>query len=380
MSRPAVLCVDDEPNLLKGLQLHLRRHFEVSTTSDPADALRRLEQAEGGFAVLISDLRMPGIDGIELLRRAARIAPDTARLLLTGYADLRTAIEVINEARILRFLTKPCPPARLLDAVRAGAEHYRLLRAERELLEDTLRGSLETLTNVLAMAQPLAFGRAQRLEAHVRALGAASGETPRWPAECAALLSQLGAVALPASTLERLHTATPLDEREQEMVARLPRVVDDLLEPIPRLEPVREILALVHRRYETHRSLPWGARALRIASDYDELECGGLDVELAIETLRSRSGTYDPELLERFAQLQGSGAGGGAQVLELELWQVAEGMRFVQEVKLPNGARLIARGHVASAGLIERIRNLAEEVAGLNVRVVVEEPPTRPDG
>lgn len=368
MSRPAVLCVDDEPNLLRGLTLHLRRHFEVTTTTDPEEALRWLTETPSRFAVVLSDLRMPGMDGVTLLTEAAEVAPDTSRVLLTGHADVGSMMEGINQAHVYHFLTKPCPPGRLLGTLRAAAEQHRLVNAERELLEDTLRGCVQTLTSVLSLAQPAAFGRAQRAQALVREMAEAAGQRTSWPVEVAAMLSQLGAIALPPATAARVSGGEPLDDRERQMVARLPKVVDDLVAPIPRLEPVREILALAGRRFDRHDSLPWGARALRIALDFDELESQGVDEDIALQTMRSRAGAYDPALLQRFAERRGGDAP-QVTVQEMGLWQVAAGMRFLVDVRLPNGSLFIARGHVATPGVVERVKNLPSEVSQLEVKV-----------
>jgi hypothetical protein len=112
--------------------------------------------------VVVSDLQMPGMDGITLLSSLRKVSPDTVRVLLTGHADVDAAIAAVNEGNIFRFLRKPCPPGALLRALEASVEQYRLITAERVLLEQTLRGSLKTLTDILAFVNPVAFGRAIR--------------------------------------------------------------------------------------------------------------------------------------------------------------------------------------------------------------------------
>ena len=160
---PRVLCVDDEPNVLAGLRRCLRGHFAVTTAVGGAAGLDAL-RAEGRFAVVVSDLRMPGMDGVAFLSQVRALAPDTVRVLLTGQADLEAAIASVNEGHIFRFLMKPCAPTQLLAAVDAAAEQHRLLTAERELLEQTLHGSIKALTEALALANPTSFGRATRLK------------------------------------------------------------------------------------------------------------------------------------------------------------------------------------------------------------------------
>ncbi|MDP3856584.1 MAG: EAL domain-containing protein [Stagnimonas sp.] len=132
-----VLCVDDEPNILVGMRLQLRRHCELLTAASGAEGLEILRQQE--VAVVISDMRMPGMDGAEFLRQAHALAPDSTRILLTGQADLDSAIRSINDGRIFRFLLKPCPPPTLIAALAAAASRYRLASARRVLSDLMLR-------------------------------------------------------------------------------------------------------------------------------------------------------------------------------------------------------------------------------------------------
>ena len=129
-TKPRILLVDDEPQLLAGLQIHLRRLYEVHLAQTGADAIELLRELPG-FAVIISDMRMPGMTGVEVLRRAASMAPETTRMLLTGYADIESAIGAVNEGKVFRFLTKPCAPPTLLAAVADAVAAHRELLGER---------------------------------------------------------------------------------------------------------------------------------------------------------------------------------------------------------------------------------------------------------
>ena len=150
---PRILCVDDERAVLDGLSLHLRRRYQVLTAQSGAEGLEILGR-EAGINVVVSDMRMPVMDGAAFLTRARALVPDVVRVLLTGQADLDSAIAVINEGRIFRFLTKPCPPATMMGALEAAVEQHRLITSERVLLEQTLHGSIKALTDILALANP----------------------------------------------------------------------------------------------------------------------------------------------------------------------------------------------------------------------------------
>lgn len=106
MSAPVrILFVDDEERILRSLALQFRRHYEVLTESDPLRALQRLREEH--IHVLVSDQRMPQMSGAQLLAEAREIAPNTLRILLTGYSDLDAAVEALNNGGIFRYLTKP---------------------------------------------------------------------------------------------------------------------------------------------------------------------------------------------------------------------------------------------------------------------------------
>ena len=118
-----VLLVDDDANVLHAFKRQLRKQFFIETASSPERGLEVLKKY-GPYAVVVSDLRMPGMDGNEFLSRVKRLSPATVRMLLTGYADFQAALKAINSGHIFRLLTKPCPPDTLADAITSGIEEY----------------------------------------------------------------------------------------------------------------------------------------------------------------------------------------------------------------------------------------------------------------
>jgi predicted signal transduction protein with EAL and GGDEF domain len=134
---PRILCVDDEPNVLAGLRRTLRRTCDVTIALGAAAAIEVISTG-GPFAVIVSDLSMPEMDGIEFLRWVSEHAPNTAGILLTGNANLSAAIAAVNAGFIFRFLTKPCPSPELLDAIAAGCKRYAAKHAERILLSQAV--------------------------------------------------------------------------------------------------------------------------------------------------------------------------------------------------------------------------------------------------
>jgi response regulator RpfG family c-di-GMP phosphodiesterase len=363
---PRILCVDDDKNVLEGLSRALRGLYSVEAAVGGEQGIHVLKE-KGPFAVVVSDLRMPSMTGVEFLSRARLIAPDTVRVLLTGHGDLDAAISAINDGNIFRFLTKPCPAGDLAKSLAACTEQYRLITSERVLLEQTLRGSIQALTDILALADPAAFGRATRVRQHVAKLMVHFGILETWPVEVAAMLSQIPYVTLPPGTQQKVYDGAPLSDSERQMLERMPRVLEQILANIPRLENVREILRLHFRKFE-ERSISsdvpsWGARALKVAVDYDAVESSADARSHPFDVLRSRTGWYDPVILEALAEIQ---AGGRREVmvLELPLRDLTVGMFFDQDVRSSKGLLLIARGQEVTPGLLERVRNFS---SGLSI-------------
>ena len=122
MSR-RILLVDDEVNVLQGYQRALRKRFELDVANSGAEALEKI--ASGGpYAVIVSDMRMPEMNGVELLTAVKQKAPETVRMMLTGNSDQQTAIDAINKGDIFRFLNKPCSKEEFAAALSAGLTLY----------------------------------------------------------------------------------------------------------------------------------------------------------------------------------------------------------------------------------------------------------------
>jgi CheY-like chemotaxis protein len=371
-----VLCVDDEPRVLEGIALSLRRRYDVVTAGGGMAALDVLHK-DPTVAVVLSDMRMPMMDGTQFLHRCRHIAPDTVRLILTGQSDLGAAIGAVNEGQIFRFLTKPCPPAVLLPAIDAAVEQHRLITSERVLLEQTLHGAVKAFGEILALTSPASFGRASRVARSVTAMATALKQPERWTVEVAAMVSQLGFVTLPAELAERVHNGQPLSEEETQQVLKIPYIAEKLLAHIPRLEMVRKILTASVRPI---RRLPMGADAkahqlmraaqtLRIAIDFDDLQAHGHSPQAAIAAMRTRD-TYDPEVLESLAgTVEPTGDPDEPRWVPLSALKV--GMVVAEDIRMVSGTLLVARGYEVAQGFIERARNFKAGTVQEPVRVIL---------
>lgn len=360
---PHVLCVDDEPKVLEALALNLRRQYRVSTAKSGQDALAILDGGDQP-AVVVSDMRMPGMDGATFLSQVKERAPDTVRLLLTGQTDLDSAIAAVNQGQVFRFLTKPCNPQSFLLAIAAAANQHRLITAEKELLEKTLRGSIKALTEILSLANPLIFGRATRLKNHAAELVAGLGVPFSWQLEVAVMLSQIGCIVLSPANNEKLYYGRPLTPVEAESTQCVSKISLQLVENIPRLELVCAILDAQEYHFDGSGSplgapkgeaIPLGARVLKLVSDYDFLEASGTSTGAAITALQARKGCYDPKLIGVLARVKGKAAPG---VGEVKLAALQAGMLLVQDVMSTTGSLLVPRGHEVTEAILTRLRAL----------------------
>jgi response regulator RpfG family c-di-GMP phosphodiesterase len=373
--RVNVLCVDDEPNVLQGLELHLRRRYSVMTATSGAAGLDVLSK-DGVTGVIVSDMRMPGMDGATFLARARALRPDAVRILLTGHSEMQSAISAVNDGQIFRFLTKPCPPPALLAAVEAAADQHRLLTSERVLLEETLRGSIKVLTDVLSLTNPVSFGCATRIKQLALELAAELRLKETWQVEVAAMFSQIGCITLPHETAAKLHFGQQLTPEEELMVAKLPAVTEQLLGNLPRLEVVRGMLANYSKAYRRHDPgdlVQRGAQILKVSLDFDALEARGYTAARSIDTLRGRSGTYDPAVLEALAAVRRGDDSKKETVREIPLSAVRVGMVFAEDVMMAHGPLLVARGYEVTTGFVARAKNFGPGSVKEPVRVIVRD-------
>lgn len=365
-----VLCVDDEPLLLEGLSRTLREGFEVVTETRPVAALGLLEKGDREFGAIISDMRMPVMDGAKFLSCAAELAPDATRILLTGHAELSAAVAAVNTGRIFRFLTKPCAPADLRAAVEAGFEQHRLRRVERELIEQTLTGTVRLLSEVLALVAPALFNRTQRLQRYVLHLADQLGCTETWRFELAACLSMIGCVGLAEDTLKRALAGAPLNDEESKAFAELPRTAHDILKKIPRFEEVAEIILLQSEESITtsdpSADILLGARLLRTARAVEGLVAQGASEEQAASQLATSASAEDQELLLLLGQLR-TGAHTG-QLRELRVNQVSAAMTLEDDVKTKTGVIVVTASKQLNELLIERLLRFSR--AGLLVEPI----------
>ncbi|GAA0799612.1 response regulator [Spirilliplanes yamanashiensis] len=353
---PAVLVVDDEPEVLETLA-HQLREFRTVPAVDGVDALRVLER-EGPFAAVVCDMRMPHMDGIELLGEMSLRWPDTVRVLHTAQADVAAAIAAINDGQVFRFVRKPSPTAQLRSIVRQAVERHQQAVVQREVLDKTLKASLQAIFGCLELASPQAFARAGRIRGLVAAVVAELGLGDAWEIEVAAMASQLGTVTLPQGLLQKLDRGLPLTGDEQRMIDGMPGVAVRLLGDVPMLEDVLAIVRGLGSGRAPHGAAPRvavGVDVLRAAVDVETMEGRGVGTASAIAVLE-RDGRHDVRVLDALRNVRQLEATQGT-IRAYPLAEIVPGMRIVEDVLALNGPVLVGRGVVVTAVLLDRLAN-----------------------
>jgi response regulator RpfG family c-di-GMP phosphodiesterase len=360
-----ILCVDDEPRILEAYTRYFRKEFTIDIAAGGQQGLLTLQQ-QGPYAVIVSDMRMPGLDGVQLLALARKYAPDTVRVMLTGHADIKAAIDAVNEGSIFRFLTKPCPPDVFGDTLSSALDQYRLIKAEHEILNHTLNGSVRMLTDVLSVVSPLAFRRASRLRVYVRHIVEQLRFPNVWEFELAAMLSQLGCITIPADILEKVFAGSPLTSEEATIYADHPRLAYELIAHIPRIAMIGQIVANQQKTFKELASpglddvVAMGAQMLKVAIDFDQLISRGESVSGAIGRLRQSPDIYNPVVVVALDGVEVDQVGG--RIKQVALRQLSAGMVLQEDVKAAGGMLLLAKGQEVTTALIACLRRFADTV------------------
>ncbi|HWQ09611.1 MAG TPA: HD domain-containing phosphohydrolase [Holophaga sp.] len=300
---PKILIVDDDESVLSGFQRTLRKRFEIDVATQGERALQILA-AGAPYAVVVADMHMPGMNGLDLLMRVRDLSPDTSRIMLTGDADQRTAVDAVNHGQVFRFLAKPCEAEALAEALEAGARQHQLVRAEKELLEKTLSGAVEAMTELLSSVDPVAFGVAQLLKYRAIRVARILKAEREWEIGLAALLSPIGRLTLASSLLQRYRAGVELSRDERGLLERVPEFGARMLRRIPRLEGVADLVLYQDKGFDGSGfpengprglELPFGARILKPLADVirDEQE---QDLGRGLDRLFGNQHRYDPDV------------------------------------------------------------------------------------
>lgn len=359
---PSILCVDDEQNVLDGLNRVLFDHFEVETATSGAEGLELIK--ENDFATIISDMRMPEMNGAEFLSKALTLSPNATRILLTGQSDMDSAISAVNDGNIFRFLLKPCPEDKLIANISEGVRLNQLIKSEKDLLENTLRGSIKVLTEVLSMVAPTAFSRSTYIKNYVSHMARSTNQKGIWEFEIAAMLSQVGAIILPPEMLKKAFGINPLSADERDIMKGVPVAGAKLVDSIPRLG---NIALMIESQFGTDRDLDSlagkvkaGARMLRIASMLDKIVLReNTSVKEASSFLKDiYSSDEDKIFIESLSDFQAKAS--NTIIQDVTISNMKKGMVLAEDVFTSNGGIVLCKGQSLTYPLVNRLMNFSK--------------------
>lgn len=371
MSR-RVLLVDDEERVTAGLRRNLRRRFEIETCNDPTAALALVAEQDEPFSVVVSDYQMPGLNGIDFLARVRTIAPETVRIMLTGQADLDASMRAVNEGEVFRFLTKPCPSDTLAAALGSGIRQFELERAEHELLEQTLKGTVNTLVELVGLLDPATHDESVEIRDLIELMATRMELPDPWRFGLAGVLSQLGTLTLPRGLVDDRRAGLHLDPQPAALWQTHPGVTATLLSNIPRMELISQMISLQEQPPANRPRDGWRDRC----DDADIVGIGAHLLDLALRwrqaapedhpssvhaVLAAESGpAFRSEAIEALTSARPEQR--DRRQLTVALRDLRPGMTLLHEVTADNGIMLLRAGSNLTGTQIQRLRAFARTV------------------
>jgi CheY-like chemotaxis protein len=355
-----ILFVDDEEDILNSFKRQFRKKADISTATSGQEALDLMD-SEGEFAVIVSDMRMPIMDGAEFLERAKKKSPNSIRILLTGQTDLNSAISAVNKGQIFRFLSKPCPQEVLQDALKSAIRQYRLINVEKDLLQNTVKGSIELLSELLAIVKPNVFSNFNRIKKYIRHMADELGETNTWDCEVAGMLYGLGYLTLPEELINKaLQPNSELTVNEKLILQDVALTSSKLINHIPRLENIAEMVRLsdkvnhlIHKDAGAeHGRVLLGADMLKIALNFDKQLESGHNHKSAIGILKADD-ALNQELVEKLSSIQ---VGHEDNMITVSVDNLLPGMVLLENMITDSNSTLLAKGTELTEELLVRIK------------------------
>lgn len=418
-----ILCVDDEANILASLQRLFRKlDCKVLTATSGENGLSILKQEP--VTMVLSDERMPNMKGSEFLGHAKELAPDSIRILLTGYADVTSAITAVNQAGLFRYVTKPWDDIDLLATVRAGFAQYELIQRNRQLEEQTRRQneelaalnqtleqrvtdrtisleghneelqklydllekdlleSLEMVAAVMEAYSPRLVGHSRRVAANVerlsRLLGSVDYDTNLFTT--AAALHDIGLIGISHEIIDKPEPL--LNHAERSLFQEHTRIGMETVSALSRLKPVGPIILAHHERYDGQgfpsgtkgEEIPLGARIIAVVEGYDHViapsygnPIAALE-EDALQHIKAEQGkAYDPKVVAGFIRMLSEGF---RQSQAIKVSDLGEGMVLAGNLVTPQGVLLARKGAILTRLMIKRLQQLPQDKMPANLEII----------
>lgn len=303
-----ILLVDDEENILRSLKrVFIDQNIRILATTNPFDALELLKT--NVVSVIVSDNLMPGMNGIDLLQKAKFISPESVRVMMTGYADVRAAIDAINKGEVFKFLTKPWDVEEFRNVVFDSIGRHDMVHSLRQADES----KLYSLAQTIELKDPYTRGHCDRVAQYSLAIAEAldlAGDR-RTFIKHGSWLHDCGKIGVPEAIL---NFNGPLSPEQMEVVKNHSRWGAEVARLAQLPKAIVNIILFHHEKYDgtgypanlKGEEIPLEARIVSVADIYDALTSarpyrGAMDRERAVEILNEGKGTHsDPRMVDIF--------------------------------------------------------------------------------
>lgn len=367
-----VLIIDSDSRLLETCKQQLQKRFPLFTALSSEQAIE-LALDEGPFAVIATNLNLSGTKGANFLSELKKLSPDSLYIILVGDKNLQPVAKVLDNVGISRLLPKPCEPKKLAETIEISLREYQFRKTEQEKLEETLRGSVEVLCEILSLVSPKVFSQAMRIKNYVGHIAKQLELPELWQYEAAAMLCQIGCVTMPPDLLGKVYGKEELTLSEKKMFASHPSVGCKLLSHIPGLEKIARMIEDQMRPFRDYPSLEklankdriiaTGAQMLKVATYFGQL--GGQEIfhQAILNALCKTDGEFNPKMLTAFAGFVFDKV--ETEVRTLTVKDLEIGMVTDEDIKSQKGILLLPKGVEVTYTALERLRNFSQDGSGV---------------
>jgi len=366
-----ILMIDDDKDILASYQVNLRKDFIVRIASNANQAMEILKE-EADIGVIVTDYKMPDVNGINLLKMIRQIYHDPIRIMITGFADMQIAVNAVNEGSIFRFLTKPMPTPELKQIIQDALVQYNLKKNEKELLNNTLKGTLKLLIDLISLSIPQSLNIGSQARMIARKIGVKAGEIEIWELEVASLLSNIGLLLLPNDIIQKKAEGKDLTSSEAAVFSNHPELGAKLIGHIPRFEKISDAILHINDNFGSkndrniaNESIPLYSRILKVSNDYIQHIQSNKSALEAYEKMLEFYYQYDPKLLELLLS-EVVGSENNRKIKQIKLMELKSGMVAAKDIVDERETILFKKDKEITEPIIIRLQQIS------NVRNIVE--------
>jgi len=359
--RPNLLLVDDDPSVLSATQRRLGEYYDVEIACGGEQGLEVLANSPP-FPVIISDMEMPGMDGIQFIQAARRDSPNSIYLMMTGNQDQATASRAMNEGGVFRFLTKPCSFEEIHSTIEAALRQYNLVNAEKQLLQKTLIGAIDAIVDIFETMIPNGMIRSSSIQKIVRELLHELQLPAKWEFVLSSRLALIG-YGLVSKSYQDASTQQPSHECDDLLLltnacltsARILQRIPRLSTPATIIQQAPDSVGYIPKDLNTEAEvIQLGATVLRVALEWENSQRLALSPTASVLDLRRKMPHLPEVVIEALDKIQLEHVA-PPKIMEIPIPALKSGMVLRDDIFTQEGNILIGKGRRLTASLIEKL-------------------------